>query len=580
MSGLSEPGARPLVDAAQMSGAVLLRVLVQRRSSIVRWIIALALALLLASPLLPLIYQAFIDKPLYEPGAKGTLDNFTRLFGDDRFLDASINTLWFSIYGTLVSTVGGFLGALLLERAQIPFRRTLKILFLAPIFISALILVAAWSMLYGPSGYLALLAKANFGIAIPNLNSLGGMGLIAGVSTAPISYLLFAGAIRNISPAYENAARAAGASPTRAVRDIILPLVRPATLYCVLLNFVLMIDQLAIPLVIGQPARIQVLATYLYDNGRFARADYGLVSATTIVIMAIVIAFLLMEKLVIGETRRYATVGGRSMTQVSINFRPLTAWLLSGAILLYVALTTLVPGAFLVLRSFCSFLSPLVPISTVLTLENYRVVLGTDVYLTSISNTVIVSIVGGVIATALTFMAGIIALRSSPALKWTVEHAAFLPRAIPGIVIGIGVYYATIVLPGGGLLYGTLAVLVIAFTIRHFPTGFAVATTPILQVDRDLERAARIAGSGELRAIFGVLLPLLRPALIACFLLYFLSFFKEYAAASFLYGPDTAVLGMTLLELETNGSFGEVSVLAVVTLVLTVPIAIFVYAKD
>ena len=158
--------------------------------------------------------------------------------------------------------------------------------------------------------------------------------------------------------------------------------------------------------------------------------------------------------------------------------------------------------------------------------------------------------------------------------------AAFIPRAIPGIVVGIGIFYAAVLLPGGSMLNGTLAILMIAFTIRYFPTGFAMLGPSILQIDQDMERAMRVAGGSEWRAIFAVILPLLKSALIGCFLLYFVSFFKEYAAASFLFGPNTAVVGTTMLQLDMMGNLGPVAALSVITLILTLPIAIFVYARD
>jgi iron(III) transport system permease protein len=120
----------------------------------------------------------------------------------------------------------------------------------------------------------------------------------------------------------------------------------------------------------------------------------------------------------------------------------------------------------------------------------------------------------------------------------------------------------------------------IAFTIRYYPTGFALLGPSMLQIDQDMERAVRVAGGAEARSIVAVLLPLLRPALVGCFLLYFVSFFKEYAAASFLFGPNTAVVGTTMLQLDMMGNLGPTAALSVVTLVLTLPIAIFVYARD
>jgi iron(III) transport system permease protein len=545
----------------------------------IRWAFALLLLVLLISPMLPLIYQAFIDRSLYEAGGAVTFDNFRRLFADPSFQSATVNTLWFSIIGTVVSTVVGFTSALLLERLDLPGRKTLKILFLAPIFVSALILALSWSMLYGPSGYADLLLRSVIGLGLPNLNSLGGMAVLSGVSSAPVSYLLFAAAMSNIPSTLEDAARAAGASPLRATFSIVVPLIRPSLLYCVMLNFVLNIDQLAVPLIIGGPARVQVLSTYLYDNGIAVRADYGLVAAAAVVMLLIIQVFVVGQKYALGDLRRYTTVGGKSLRRGLVPVGR-AGWAISGLILLYIVVTTLIPSLFLILRSFTSFISPLIPITSVLTLDNFKLIFGYEAYVRSIINTIIVSVVGGLAATFLTFFGGVVAYRSPPALRRLVETSAFIPRAIPGIVVGIGIFYAAVIVPGGAYLNGTLVILMIAFTIRYYPTGFAMLGPSVLQIDRDMERAVRVSGGSEWRAIFAVMLPLLKPAMVGCFLLYFVSFFKEYAAASFLFGPDTAVVGTTMLQLDMMGNLGPTAALSVVTLVLTLPIAIFIYARD
>ncbi|MBB3146890.1 iron(III) transport system permease protein [Phyllobacterium trifolii] len=572
-------GLTTRLPVGMIAGSRSLRSIIIQIPNIVRWTLAVLLFALLVSPMLPIAYQAFSDKPLYESNSSLTLANFRTLFDDPRFHAASIATFWFALIATAISTFVGFLAALILERLDIPFRRTLKILFLSPIFVSALILAFAWSMLFGPSGYATIFLRAILGVSLPNLNSIGGMGLLAGVTAAPVSYLFFSSAIANIPPTLESAARAAGAAPFSALMTIVLPLLRPSLLYCVLLNFVMAIDHLAVPLIFGEPARIEVLSTYLYERGVATQADYGLVSAAALVMLAMIQIVILAQKSLLGDVRRYTTVGGRSVRRGLV---PLgrTGWIISAAFLTYTLLTTGIPSAFLILRSFCSFMSPLIPIHSVLTLENFKLILGYDAYVQSIVNTLIVATVGGFVAMLLTFALAIVAYRSSTRLRRFVEFTAFIPRAIPGIVVGIGIFYAAVLLPGGGYIRGTLAILMIAFTIRYFPTGFAVLTPAYLQLGEDLERAVRVAGGGELRSIWAVTLPLLRSAMVGCFLLYFVQFFKEYAAASFLFGPDTAVIGTTMLQLDLMGNLGPVAALSVITLVLTLPIAIFIYAKD
>jgi iron(III) transport system permease protein len=285
------------------------------------------------------------------------------------------------------------------------------------------------------------------------------------------------------------------------------------------------------------------------------------------------------QQRMLGDRRRYTTVGGRSTRRGRVRLGA-TGWVLSGLLLVYTLVTTGIPGVFLILRSFCSFMSPLIPIAKVLTLANFQLVFHYQAYISSIENTVVIAIVGGFAAMLITFCASVVAYRSPTILRRIVEQSAFIPRAVPAMVVGIGMLYAAVLLPGGGYVRDSLAILMIAFTIHYFPTGFAVLGPAFQQLGRDLEQAMRVAGGGEMRAIWAVTIPLMRPALVGCFLLYFVQFFKEYAAASFLYGPDTAVLGTTMLQLDMMGNMGPTAALSVIMLVLTLPIAIFIYARD
>ena len=153
-------------------------------------------------------------------------------------------------------------------------------------------------------------------------------------------------------------------------------------------------------------------------------------------------------------------------------------WLIWGALMTYALVTSVIPCLFLVMRSFTSFLSPLIPISSVLTLDNYKLVFGYKSYIRSIYNTAIIAIGGGVLALALTCVAAVVAYRTTPRMRVVIEQITFIPRAVPGLVVGVGIGYAVIFLPFGGELRHSLMILVIAFTIRYFPTGSRQSVRP------------------------------------------------------------------------------------------------------
>jgi len=543
-------------------------------------IFAVLFGLLLLTPIVPILYQAFLSKPLYDGTGDLTLDNFARLASDPDFVPAVLNTIYFAGLSTIIALVLGFVFSVVIERFEIPFRRTLRFLIIAPIFISPLIMALAWSMVYGSGGYVSIMTKVYFGANLPNLNSLTGMCIVTGIVQVPITYLYLSSAAANIPNVFERSAIASGASWLTAVRTILLPLLRPAILFCVLLNIMLVIDQLAVPLIIGEPARVLVLATFLYTKGAISvQMDYGIIAAAAVCMILVIQALIVLQGRLVGESRKYVTVGGKGQGMSRRAPSCVSAGIISAVLAIYAIITLIVPTLFLILRSFTSVLTPLIPISQALTLENYAEIFGFEQYVRSIYNSLLISVFGGVAAVAITFLAALFAYRTTPGVRTAIEQIATIPRAIPGLIVGLGFFYGVILFPGGEYLKNTLFILFLAFFIRNFPTGFGAVAPSFLQVGEELDRAARACGASRWVAIKDVTLPLTKRALAGSFVLYFVYFVKEYSSAAFLFGPGSEVIGTTMLQLNFSGFLGTLAALACVELVILVPFAILIYGR-
>ncbi|MCG6122830.1 MAG: ABC transporter permease subunit [Microvirga sp.] len=280
----------------------------------------------------------------------------------------------------------------------------------------------------------------------------------------------------------------------------------------------------------------------------------------------------------IGESRKYVTVGGKGQTLArrKIGLGGIAISIVLGV---YAIITLVIPTIFLVLRSFTGILTPLLPIRQVLTLENYGAILGYEQYIRSIYNSLLISTIGGVVAVAITFLAALFAYRSTPGVRRAIEQIATMPRAIPGLIVGLGFFYGMILFPGGEYLRNTLIILFLAFFIRNFPTGFGATAPSFLQIGEELDRAARASGASRWVAIKDITLPLTKGALFAAFVLYFVYFIKEYSSAAFLFGPGTEVIGTTMLQLNFSGFLGYLAALACIELVILIPLAVFIYGR-
>jgi iron(III) transport system permease protein len=157
------------------------------------------------------------------------------------------------------------------------------------------------------------------------------------------------------------------------------------------------------------------------------------------------------------------------------------------------------------------------------------------------------------------------------------QYLALYPRAVPGIIVGIGFLWAFLLVPGVGGARNTIIALTIAFIMRFLPLAFGAIAPSILRVSAELDRASRVAGASWLRTVFSILVPLLRPALLSGFVLLFISFLKEYSSALFLFARGSEVIGTTMIELWRQGNSGPVAALSTIQLVLTAIVIVVGY---
>jgi iron(III) transport system permease protein len=144
------------------------------------------------------------------------------------------------------------------------------------------------------------------------------------------------------------------------------------------------------------------------------------------------------------------------------------------------------------------------------------------------------------------------------------------PFVIPGIVLAIGFYAAYA--PPPLALYGTAAILILAFTTRFLPIGYVNAQASLRSLNPEMEEAVRILGGGRLTAIRKVVAPLLKRGLLGAWLLVFIPATRELSSAIFLYGPETKTASVMLFDLSEEGKFEALSALALVLQVLILPV--------
>src|SRR3546814_352277 len=198
---------------------------------------------------------------------------------------------------TVVSQFGCGIAAIRIGRTNVPWRAFFGSVMMWPLFISSLVLAFGWFIVYGSAGYVTMFFTKLTGFQLWDLYSIGGMGLISGISQLPLALLYCLSSTASADATLEDAARTCGAGPLRTLWSVTLPLMRPALLYSGILNFTIALEMLSIPLVFGEPVGITVFTTLLYTQGLTSgQPDYGLVGTAAVLLLAIVAVLVFLDR--------------------------------------------------------------------------------------------------------------------------------------------------------------------------------------------------------------------------------------------------------------------------------------------
>jgi len=524
-----------------------------------------AVVALVVGPFFPLVYSSLRSKPIYLPGGTFTLAAYRTLFADPLFWTAVRNTVSFALGTTALAVIGGTALAIVCARTNLPGRKAYRLLLIAPIVIPPLGLIVGWLSIYGQGGYLTQVVSKNVHLPVWNLSSILGMSLLGAVITIPVVYLTVQAALAGTDSWMEDAARSAGAGPWRVITRVTLPMLRQAIVNCTLLIFALCLEILGIPLFLGAPSNIDFYASYLYRSwSSGANPDPAFVSAGAVLLLVVVSGLLLLRARLSGSEQRFIAAGARG----GGTYRPLDLgrwrWPASIGLGAYIGITCVIPLLGLVLMSGVKALTTLEAPWHLFTAENWRLVATDPTLRRSITNSLLIAGGGGAATVLLVAAATLIAHRSGFGLRRILAPALIYPRAVPGVILGIGFFWTYLMFTPGALVRNNLWGELIALCVRNLTLAYVVIYPSLARINAEFDRAARSSGAGWWTIARRILLPILRPALLAAFVLMFITLLGDYDPVVFLQKPGTEVLGVTMLQTWQRGVVGPVAALAVV----------------
>ncbi len=532
-------------------------------------VVAAIVAYLVLSPILFLFVSSFRR---YELAGSikfvFTLSNYADAYLTEDFLDAFKNSVIYAGGGTLVALAIGTALAWIVERTNAPFRGLVVLGAAATYLVPGVLITLAWVALANARiGSLNHLIRLVVPIDDPSgpidIGSLPGMIWVFGSHLYPVAFLIMTAAFRSMDPALEEAAALSGAGILGTLRRVTLGVSRPALISALLLLFVRGLESFEVPLIIGIPARIDVLTTLIYQNAALVQPpEPGMSASLGVMLLALSIIGVYFYQRATRRARGFATITGKGYRARRLDLGR-KRFLVGGLAIAFFVLTFLLPVLAIAWVSLFKFVvQPSADAIPLAGLSQYQFVFTYPAIVESFRNSIVNSVAVATIVVFLTSLTAWIVLRTRLPGRGVLDALAFAPIAIPGTIIGISVLltYLTLPLP----LYGTIFLITIAQVTMFLPYGMRLASDALLRVHPELEEAAALSGASWTASYRRILLPLLVPGLIAAWITVVAISFRELSATIFLATPQSRFVSVVMYSTWADGNTTAAAAIGIV----------------
>jgi iron(III) transport system permease protein len=529
------------------------------------------LCLLIVLPLSWLVYYSFHDR------AGGfTLGNFVQLFTDATFFDPLVTTVIIATSSAVICCAVAAPMGWLVARTDMPLRKTVRALvtasFVTPPFLGAI----AWELLAAPnSGLLNQAFRAITGADADeylfDIYTLPGLIFVISCYTFPYVFVLVANALDRIPADLEDASSILGGGAWTTARRVTVPLAMPALLAGALIAFLQALTLFGSPAILALPAGFHTLTTKIWSLFQYP-PKLELAAAASLPLLVLTVLLLRAESFVLGR-RSYAVVGGRQGNPRAVALGR-WKWVALAVVFIVLLNPVFLPYGALLNAAFSPVASQLVSLSTI-TLHNVNFVFF-ELSATKLAfeNTLILCTSAATIGTVMAVVISYMTARKVIAWHRALGFLATAPVAVPGIVLGVGLFLSYTRPPL--VLYGTLWILLIAFVTIALPSAYQQLYSAFRVVNPDLEEASRILGATRIGTLARITAPLLRTSVIATWCFIFVGVIRELSAAIMLFTSETKTISVLIFDLNESGDLGAISVLGLIMLIVTFAVVILI----
>jgi iron(III) transport system permease protein len=549
----SSPSALPRIDAKW--------ILIAGSVALAAWLSLVPVAFLL--------WQSFLTPETAAAPARFTFENYGIAYNSAETVRLFGNSIAFGVGSSSVAFMSGTFFAWVNERTNTPFKSLFFALSLIPLVIPAILFTVSWILLASPKiGIVNFVLQALSGTdyVFVDLYSMGGMIFVDGMHQSPLAFLMMTAAFRAMDPALEEAALMSGATVPQIARRVTLKLALPAALATLLILFVRAVESFEVPALLGLPVGIEVYTSSIYQAIQRYPSEVGLASAYAVTLLLIAFLCVHAQSRVTAEVGKFSTVTGKGFRPRMMNigrWRYLTMAIFVAYFMIIVALPFLV----LVWCSLQKFYSaPSLAAMKSLSLDAYRAVFAYPDIGAVIWNTAVLAVSAATVIMMMTSVLAWIVVRTRIPGRWVLDQLASLPLVFPGLVLGLAIMICYLHVGIG--VYGTLWIMLIAYVTRFMPYGMRYSMTSLLALHKELEESAAMSGASWRMAFRRIILPLLKPGLIAGWIYIVIVSVRELSGSILLYSPGSEVVSIMIWEYWQNGQYVELSALGVMLIVV------------
>lgn len=495
-----------------------------------------------------------------------TTENYEEVWNDQGTARIFSNTLIYVLGATLLGSTIAIALAWLVERTNMPGKIWVYAGVPMTLAVPSMLQAMAWVLLLSPRiGFLNSFLQGTLGIGPLNIYSLGGMIFIEGLRLVPTAFLMLVPLLRSMDPSLEEAAAMSGAGPAATLRKVTARLMLPGLLAVVIYQMMTALEVFEVPGILGMPGGIYVFSTKIYSvlHSVTLEPNYGEANALAMVYLGIAVVATWLYARVIVRSERFTIITGKG-------YRPrvtdLGRWrgVALGGVILYLTLAVILPFLVFAFTSFQPFVrAPSLDAFTSMTWRNYDHLFGTAFVGKVLWNTFVLVVAASTLTVVLSFVVSYVVVRTRFWGRRVLDQLAFIPHAIPGIVMGLAFLWIFLNLDNWGLpIHGGVMAMTIAFSIGYMSYGTRAMNAAILQIHKDLEEAAHVSGAARLRTMWRVFFPLMLPTIIGVWIWVMLHVIRTAGKPLVLYeGEENQVLAILMWNMWDEGYMEAVAAL-------------------